>query len=342
MLEKITVIEQEDTWNSYIKKSLDPDFFHSWQYHSLDNSGKPILFVLSRGDDFIALPLIKRKVDNSDWFDLTSVYGYAGPISNKKFEDIDETLLSDFELQIGESMRQAKCICAFSRLHPFIDQPYLLNKIGGVYGNGKTIYVDLTVPLEEQRENYDKRLARRIRQLRKKKYTIKEATTIKEIAVFTEMYTQNMKRVNATKNYFFTEEYFTKLLQITDFNCKLLMIYNGEEAVCGATVMYSDNIIRNHLSATSDNYVRESPSKLLTDEISLLGRKLGLKYFHLGGGVGGKEDSLFKFKNAFSNLTLNDYIWKFIADHDAYNSLLSGLDPNIETNFFPLYRSISR
>ena len=109
--------------------------------------------------------------------------------------------------------------------------------------------------------------------------------------------------------------------------------------ICGAIVVWSDGVIRNHLSATSESHIRLSPSKLLTDEISLLGRRLGMKYFHLGGGVGGKEDTLFNFKSAFSDLVLEDNIWCFVADKDVYNYLVK--EKNIKTNqdHFPLYRA---
>jgi len=82
----------------------------------------------------------------------------------------------------------------------------------------------------------------------------------------------------------------------------------------------------------------------MTDEISVIGRRLGKKIFHLGGGVGGKEDSLFNFKRLFSNLQVKDRIWCYINDEPAYNDLVlrSGIETNQETPFFPLYRHPKR
>ena len=149
-----------------------------------------------------------------------------------------------------------------------------------------------------------------------------------------------MDRLSASQDYYFNEEYFTKILKTREFNCKLIMIYEGQEAICGAIIGYSKNIIRNHLSATNENYVKDSPSKLLTDEISLIGRNLGMKYFHLGGGVGGRQDSLFNFKSYFSSQYLEDYIWCYVADEEKYESLSKEMNNNSNNGFFPLYRSV--
>ncbi|MNY40347.1 hypothetical protein D3C86_1750850 [compost metagenome] len=94
------------------------------------------------------------------------------------------------------------------------------------------------------------------------------------------------------------------------------------------------------MSATSEEYLNESPSKLLTDEISMIGRRLGKKIFHLGGGVGGKEDSLFEFKRHFSDLQIADRIWCYINDRQVYDELVLQRVPEIysESAFFPAYR----
>lgn len=333
------VITDKVKWTDYIEKSFEHDFYHTWFYHSINTKGTPMLFVYEEQNDFIALPMIQRAIKDSCMFDMTSVYGYSGPVSNKKFEEFDDQQIKNFECSFREFVEKEKIVSVFSRLHPFLNQNLFLDKIGGIRENGKTIFMDLTIPLEEQRENYHKRLFRQIKQLRKKDYLIKETESQDDIKIFTRMYTENMDRLSASQDYYFDEEYFTKILKTREFNCKLIMIYDGEEATCGAIVGCSKNIIRNHLSATNENYIKDSPSKLLTDEISLIGRNLGMKYFHLGGGVGGRNDSLFTFKSYFSSQYLEDYIWCYIADEQKYESLLKERDISSYNAFFPLYRS---
>ncbi|WP_316839639.1 GNAT family N-acetyltransferase [Pedobacter gandavensis] len=336
----IVTDQDAEKWFSYVKKSVDYDIYHTLHYHTLDKRGEPILFVYEEGETFIALPLLKRTIENANYCDFTSSYGYAGPISNKKFESLTNSLIANFKYSFVNFMQKNQAVSVFSRLNPFINQQFLLEKMGGLRSNGKTIYIDLMQPIEEQRSKYDKRLGRQIRQLRKKGYVVKEADTQEEIRLFTIMYNKNMERLEADKSYFFTEEYFSALLENSEFNCKLILIYDGEEMICGATVIWSDDVIRNHLSATSESHIHFSPSKLIVDEISLIGRELGMKFFHLGGGVGGKQDTLFKFKSLFSDLLLDDNIWCFIADESAYNKLVEEKKTGQSKDYFPLYRNV--
>lgn len=330
-------IQQEKEWVYYVKNAIEYDFYHTWHYHTLEKRGEPMLFVYEEGGVFIAFPLVKRTIENSNHFDLTTTYGYVGPISNKNNADLSAYFLDNFKFSFIKFMLANGCICVFSRLNPFIKQQQILSKIAEAVDNGKTIYMDLTVSLDEQRARYEKRLGRQIRQLRKANYIIKETTSLNDIKTFTCMYNENMQRLHADASYFYNEEYFTGILKNNESGSKLITIFEGDLMICGAIVLYSCNVIRNHLSATSASHINHSPSKLLTDEISILGRKLGLKYFHLGGGLGGKEDSLFKFKSSFSPLTLKDNIWCFIANKRAYNQLAKGSNKN--STYFPLYRS---
>jgi hypothetical protein len=224
-------------------------------------------------------------------------------------------------------------------LHPFIDQTKLFDNLCCLKKNGKTIYIDLTVSLEEQRGSYNKRLARQIKQIKERDYLIKEADRPEEIKIFTEMYTKNMERLSAAERYFYDEAYFTEILKNKALNGKLILVYDGEIMISGAIIICSKNIIRNHLSATNENYLKESPSKLLVDEISLIGREMGAKYFHLGGGFRGQNDSLFEFKSYFSNLFLEDHTWCYIADEDKYQAQVKETNINVDDGFFPLYRS---
>lgn len=337
-------IRNKKEWDAYINKSKMHEVYHTWYYHSLNKEGEALLFVYEEDAFFIALPVIKRKVENSPFFDMTSAYGYCGPMSDTDLATLSTQTIECFKAAFVNFMKEENAICIFSRLHPFINQHHILESIGGLQENGTTLYMDLSLPLEDQRGKYDRRLFRQIRKLREKGYVIKEVNSLDAIKNFTEMYCKNMDRVNASPHYYFDEQYFADLLNVDGFENKLLLIYDGKELICGALLLLSDYIIRNHLSATSPEYLKESPSKLLTDEISMIGRRLGKKIFHLGGGVGGKEDSLFTFKRYFSDLQVKDHIWCYINDEPAYNELVlkAGAEVNVESHYFPLYRQPKR
>ncbi|WP_069660279.1 GNAT family N-acetyltransferase [Arcticibacter eurypsychrophilus] len=339
MISLITVFQKKD-WTNYVQQSLQYDFYHTWYYHSLIKDDEPLLFVLHEGDDFVAFPLLKRTIPNSDLYDLTCVYGYTGPISNRRFDDLPTQMMDDFKSGFLNYLKEAKIVSVFSRLHPFFNQIPLMEKFEGVCDNGKVVILDLQMPLEEQRSKYQKRALEKIRQLRRNGFEVKEAHSQHDINAFVKIYTENMKRIGATDFYLFNEEYFEDLLSSKEFNSKLLMVYHNGEPVCGSVIICTQNIIQAHLLGTRTDHFRDSPAKLLTDEISIIGRQLGMHYFNLGGGVGFKEDSLFLWKSAFSSKSLDFKSWRYIADLENYNTLVNEaqLDPELNVDYFPLYR----
>lgn len=338
MTYQLITIRQHFEWVSLVQRSLHHDFYHTWHYHSLNTDAEPLLFVYQQGDIFIAIPVLKRKIENSDLYDLTSVYGYTGPISNRCMDLLEEQTLENFKDAFLDFMKTSSCVCVFCRLHPFLRQERLLEHIGGIRTNGQTVVIDLRLSIEAQRLNYERRLARKIRQLRTLNFEIREADSSEDIKAFSAMYLENMKRNGANERYLYQEPYFRKLLNTQEDNCKLILVYEQGKPICGNIITYTKYFIRNHLSATANAYISLSPSKLIIDEISLLARERGIRYYHLGGGLNGQADSLFQFKSAFSNLVMEDKTWCFIADPLNYQALVEARSKDKPSPFFPLYR----
>lgn len=344
-MKNVIMLSQKKEWIAYLKRAVNYDFYQTWTYHCIDKSeGMPLLYVYEEGDDFIAFPLLKRYIPDSGCYDLGSVYGYSGPFASKNFECLDVQLIVNFRKAFLLFLQEENIVSVFSRLHPFFNQDVLMNTFGGVFGNGKVVVLDLGISYEEQQNGYQERNRRKIRQLRQKGFFIKEGGTEADIRVFAEIYTASMLRLEASADYFFDETYFSTLLNAQEFDARLLFVCDHSGyPVCGAIIVLTNDIIQAHLLGTREEYMAESPAKLLIDEITILGRKLGMKYYNLGGGLGFKEDSLFAWKATFSPLTLNYQSWRFIADQEEYNRILDDqdIDHNLDIDFFPLYRMVT-
>ncbi|SMC95233.1 GNAT family N-acetyltransferase [Pedobacter nyackensis] len=336
----LITINQKDKWTWYVRNSAEHDFYHTWYYHSMDQSGEPFLFIYEENENYIAFPLLNRKIEDSGFSDFTSVYGYTGPISNRKFEQLEDSFMENFKRSFLSFLKSKESISVFSRLHPLLQQNFLLEKFGGVYQNGKTISIDLTVPIEHQRLKYRRTTYDDIKRSWRRGFIAKETKEPEDIQIFKEIYIENMKRVGASDYYLFTDQYFHDMVNADEFDCILVLVFDGTEAICGSITTFTDGIAECHLTATRTKYLWASPSKFLIDEISQIGRKYGMKHYHLGGGYGFKEDSLFDWKLGFSDLMLNYNSWRYITDEARYNTLVqkSGVDQNIDIDFFPLYR----
>lgn len=342
---KTSIINLADQikWNEIILRSDFYDFYHCNSYNNLERTGQNFLFVVEDDHgDFVALPLIKREIEGTDFFDCTSVYGYAGPISSKEISKLSIELIEAFQKKLLSYLRDENFVSVFSRLHPIADQSRLLGNIGEILPLNKTVAIDLTLPIDEQRRKYRKSNKSEINQLRNRGFTVKKASTKEELDSFVSIYTETMQRVSATKSYFFDEDYFQKFVQVKDFSPFLLLAYKEDEITAGAIFTTAKNVMQYHLAGTKEEYMKQTPMKLILDEARLLGNQLGQNYLHLGGGVGGSdEDSLFKFKSGFSDINFVYKVWRLIVDENKYKELVKLKSGNreLDKNYFPLYRA---
>jgi hypothetical protein len=80
------------------------------------------------------------------------------------------------------------------------------------------------------------------------------------------------------------------------------------------------------------------------DHVRGWARDAGCTTFHLGGGVGGRDDSLFRFKLGFSSSTADFYTCRMVMNQARYTCLSrkfmefkGSMSPEKE-EYFPLYR----
>lgn len=307
-------IHQEHEWKEIIRQSHYYDFYHTWYYHQMQEVNKPVLLVYRYRDDFIAFPFI-RIDENSGESHLASVYGYVGPLSNKKFRDIDEGMLCGFREDFYSFLKTEGYTRVTSRLSPFSDHQLLIDKLGGEILNGKSVVLDLSVPLEVQRKHYRRNLWASIKKLQQKGYCVREGTGESAIRTFISIYWENMRRIGAHDVYLFNEQYFFDFAKADDFGAKFFFVFAGDEAIAASVVTMMNGIVNGHLIGTRGSYLAESPAKLLVDQVSVVGRQLGMKYYNLGGGLNFKEDQLFSWKAGFSRLFLESNKWIY-SSHD--------------------------
>ena len=337
-------LEHKEQWKSCFDNLQNKDFYYSFDYHklSLEKGEIAELLVYETESTLILFPIVKRPISSEQYpgyYDITSVYGYAGPIMDKIPDN--ETIVN-FQQELSTYFEENKIVAAFSRLHPSFSeiQNQLLNNFGELVNLGKTVYIDLTLSLEEQKRQYRKSNKSEINQLAKAGVEIKKAETEEEIQRFIEIYWDNMKRVSAKEYYYFPKEYFHEFLQSDEFESFVLLAYYENKIIAGAIFTISGNIMQYHLAGTDEHHLKFTPMKLILDKARLIANEKGLKVLHLGGGIGGSEtDSLFLFKKGFSDYTYLFYIWKSIVNPEIYSNLVAekGLENN-SSSFFPLYR----
>lgn len=341
--------QNDAEWMDVLAQSYQYDFHHLAGYHRLAErrgEGRAFLFTYRDGDYLMALPLLLRPVDEDDpagLQDATSVYGYGGPIASH--ERIPEEIIQSFQAALRDELVGRRVVAVFSRLHPLIDQQELLAGLGELSAGGLTVSVDLTLPVEDQWAGYSKKTRRIIRKAEEAGAICIDDRERVYRREWVDIYQETMRRVGAPSSYLFDEEYFELLAaELGSVLHLFVALVDGKVAAAGLFTI-CDGIVQAHLGGLSQEYSKLSPTRFLDDTARRWAVEAGARVFHLGGGVGGREDSLFQYKAGFSDRRHKFATWRWIVDPIAYGELCErrgrldqqGISAG-EAGYFPAYR----
>ncbi|WP_116472441.1 GNAT family N-acetyltransferase [Zobellella maritima] len=333
-MNSVNIINDKVGWDKALSKCTNYDFYHTWEYHSVSCSngeGEPILFDTYIGSIGLVFPLLERSIYGSDKKDLTSVYGYPGPLLYGDVNALNiERVWRAFKIFLIES----EYVSIFSRCHPlYVD--HCLEKYSCC--SGKVVIIDLDKPEEEQLRCYRSNHKRGINKLNKMGIVCHFDNSHPRLSDFIDNYNATMQSLAASDSYFFNDAYYSKLIGSKGFSTRLYSCeYNGC-VICSGLFMFCGEVVQYHLGGTKPGFNNLSPTKLMFDQVRKDAMALGYRYFCLGGGVGSCEDSLFNFKLGFSKHVENFRLIKIILDECEYRKLTRNIIDS--SSFFPLYRA---
>lgn len=344
----IQIIKDKTTWNATVKLAEHSDFYHTYCYHELSKKENetPVLIKYKDEKSSVLLALLVKEIENTDYKDATSVYGYTGVLYLSDTSNFDN---GNFRKELNEYFLDHKIVSVFSRLHPYLEhQEDVLDGLGVISSPGDVVFIDLLEPLDLQRQKYSRRLKTQINKAQRLCTIIKCETEV-QIHAFIDIYYENMQRVNANESYFFDERYFYQLITCPNFETELSLVLCNEtqEIIAGALFVKTDDIVQYHLSGIKEEYLGFNPIKLVIDRMRVKSTNEGYKYLNLGGGRSNKQDSLFTFKSSFSKQYKPFKLWKYIVNEEVYEFLVNKqkhIEANvgfvIDKEFFPAYRRV--
>ncbi len=339
----IEAIKSKAKWQELLSLADNPDFYHTYSYHQISKSNNedPVLLNYTNGKTSVLLPLLLRDIENTQLKDATSVYGYAGPLIINLDSNFNQ---EKFRKELDAFFNEYNIVSVFSRLHPYLEhQETILEGLGHINTLGKVVNIDLTDTIVNQRAKFNRRVKTYLNKSRKS-CTVIKGNIAEHLDDFIRLYHQNMKRVTAGESYFFSEDYYKAILSSNEYESELSLcvLTETKEIIAASMFMKKGRIVQYHLSGLSEVHFNLNPMKLIIDEMRIKVTNEGYTYFNLGGGLGSREDSLFRFKSCFSKDFKEFKIWKYIVNEEAYNVLNSTmLGEQINSNtsdYFPLYR----
>jgi hypothetical protein len=240
-------------------------------------------------------------------------------------------------------------LTSFLRTHPlFSDQvPNLAARDGRahVVAHGPTVSIDLTLDpaaLDRQVRTDHRRSVARLR-------AAGFYVGFDECDLYPSLqaaYAATMQRLDAAPQYRFDQVYFDRLRACLGASLHLCSVLSpAGELAAGGLFTHVGRFVEYHLSATAEQHIVMAPTKLMIVEARDWARQRGAAVLHLGGGLGGRRDSLHMFKRGFGAGAHEFQTINIVHDPDAHAELTNRWLGARERDtlpgdpFFPIYRA---
>ena len=341
--------EQAEEWDSVVCSFEHYDVYFMCGYvkaFRLHGDGEPMLFYYESHTSPLRGINVVMKRDIADdgrfrgriaagrWFDFNTPYGYGGWLLEGGGDEPE--LFHAYEAWC----REHNIVSEFVRYHPvlgncvFSDGPYEVIPLGN------TIAMDLSSP-EVIWQNLTSKNRNMIRKAIKSGIVIYNGRYPEIYQRFREVYNSTMDKDQADSYYYFSDGFYESILRDLPQNAQVFYAQLEGKVVAASIILAANGRLNYHLSGSLQEYQSLAPTNLLLFEAALWGAANGCRTFHLGGGVGSREDSLYRFKKAFYRGAPSRFcIGRKIFMEDEYRPLAEMREePAGDSGFFPGYRA---
>jgi hypothetical protein len=339
-------LEQAEIWDTVVRSFAAYDVYYLSGYVKafwLHGDGEPMLFYYE-GEGLRGIHVVMKRdiaddaipvgtAEGDTLFDFITPYGYGGWLLEG--EGDRAPLFAAYE----DWCRRHRIVSEFVRYHPLLNNAEATASFYDVVPLGHTVAMELDSP-EVIWENLTSKNRNMIRKGIKSGVKVYHGRFPAIYRTFREIYNQTMDADHARAYYYFSESFYESLLYDLKNEAQVFWA-EWEGRIIAASLMIEANGFMNyHLSGSLGEYRSFAPTNLLLYEAALWGCRNGYKTLHLGGGVGSREDSLYKFKSAFNRQEPRRFfIGKKIHLSDAYERLVQMKGTGADDGFFPQYRA---
>lgn len=341
--------DEKEKWNEEVKSMDNRDVYYFVDYcclYQMLGDGDPYLFVYEEdeGKRKIIYPFLKRPIKSGflseRYFDITTPFGYGGPLSNSS----DRAFIRTFREMFNAFCQEEKIVTEFIRFHPLLRNEDIMQPFVNVQFVRDMVFIDLRKEPEDIFRSMSKSNRNRVRKARKEGLFHKVLETdeaLIHLDHFVAMYYETMDRNDASRHFYYPKEYFVRLLTDLAPQVKMAAVFYKEKMVTADLILCEGDFIHCHVNAGDPDYFSMGANALLNCETALWGRRHGYQYVYLGGGYT-DGDSLFTFKRRFNPTGIIPYyIGTKVHHQPVYRELVhlwKKHNKELNTSFFPLYR----
>jgi serine/alanine adding enzyme len=295
--------------------------------------GSPVFLHLASGDGSVVFPCLVREAADG-YSDVATPIGYGGPFAAGESPPT-EMFFEAYEHWCAEN----RVVATFARFHPVLANQGLAEGRWNVEHIGHTVAWRLEGrDPDELFTGMDAHHRRVVRKARAAGVDVATGIGAEELDGFVALYRETMRRRDASDFYFFPDEYWLHLASRLSEELVRFDAYSDGELAASILCFATPPLLHYHLGASSERGQSLGANHVLFYETAGWAAERGFTHFHLGGGVGGFEDSLYEFKRRFDpDGRLPATLGKAVHDAGAYLAL-SRVDAIEYAGFFPAYR----
>ena len=320
-------LNQTIEWEKCFKSMPDSkkDIYYSLEYYLLYkqyNNGEPQAYIFKKNDELAIYPFLYNSINelgyklDKEYFDIQGAYGYNGVISTT----CDKNFINDFYHSFDEYCYENNIVTEFTRFHPLLNNVRFSDNHLKTELNRKTVYVDLSLELEEIVSKFSKSNKRAIKKAKKNNIEIKILKSGFLIDEFINIYNKTMQRVGSREFLFFSKKYFEELFKMK--NLIQFCAYHNKTLIASTVCIYSKDFFNYHLGASLSEFLEFRPNNLLFLEMIKFSKLKNCKFLFLGGGsTTDEDDTLLRYKASFSNQNIDFQIGERILRQNIYNNI---------------------
>lgn len=362
-------ITNKEEWKKIVENFTNADVYYFPEYvQALANhgDGEPLLLYYNSPNLKAINVVMKRQVtvvdktceqgkELSAYYDFVTPYGYGGFLleQNSPDEKIYQQEITNLKEAYERYCMDNDIVAEFVRFHPVLDNANRLREAGfskrsqsdanlyEIEDLGNTVCIDTTSKdiIWQNITSKNRNMIRKAQKSGVKIYWGREDYLFDQ---FQEIYNGTMDKVNASKYYYFNDEFYDSICNDLKNHALIFYAKLNDETIAMSIIMYSKGALHYHLSASKQEYLSYAPTNLILYEAACWGSELGFTTFHLGGGLGSRQDHLYNFKKQFNrgeDCTFS--VGRGIMNQEVYDKLCEVNQVDRKTGFFPAYRDIS-
>lgn len=325
-MEALVPAQDGDRWRTLLESvgPVEPSFLPEYHraYALRVPGAQAHLFAFSQGGAHFAYPFLLTPIDlaGRNWHDISSVYGYTGPLASTD----DPAFLHAAWRAFDAWACELGVVAEFVRFSPFHANQRFAHPGCEVTINRQLAVSHLPATEPQLLSLLGSKTRNMLRKAQREGLTAQELSLPDRLPDFRRLYELTMRRNDAPEFFWYDDAYWSHLLGLGASGLRLFGVFAANELVGAAMAVVHGRAALYHLGASLPDQARLGAGNLSLWCMSNTLMRDGVTFINLTGGrTTAPDDPLLLFKRSNGTALAPFHIGRRVLDSDAYNQLRS-------------------